>query len=140
MHRPLGSGSVAVIVYRSQTEPVVDEGRLALHDQQRVAAGLPAEGDEHAFGLAVRVVDLGDDGERPVLDVDDHVLREPDGARAVAGDVAGDEFWPLGGQQFTHVIDHRIDVVRAGLAVEQCLQFLELVRVAGRQVVGVAEI
>jgi len=38
----------------------------------------------------------------------------------------------LGAQQRTQVIDHRIDVVGAGLAVEQRLQFLELFGVLGR--------
>ncbi len=39
---------------------------------------------EHPFGVAVGVVDLGEKGEGPVLDVDGRVLGEPDGAVPVA--------------------------------------------------------
>jgi hypothetical protein len=72
--------------------------------------------------------------EGAVLDVDDRVLGEPDGAGAVGGLVARHELGSLGGQQLHRVVGHRVDVVVAGFAVEERLQFGELVRVLGRQV------
>ena len=80
-------------------EPVVVEGRLGVLHYERVAAGLAADGYEDAFGFAVGVVDLRGEREGAVLDVDDGVLGDPDGARTVTGSVTGDESWALGGQQ-----------------------------------------
>ena len=78
--------------------------------------------------------------ERAVLGVDDGVFGDPDGARAVAGLVTGDESWALGGQQCEDVVGERVDVVLAGFAVEDGLEFGEFLGVLGGQVGGVAEV
>ena len=57
-----------------------------------------------------------------------------------AGSVARHELGPVSGQQLVAAVGHRIDVVLAGFAVEEFLEFPELVWVLGRQVCSEAEI
>ena len=86
------------------------EGRLAVLYGERVAAGLAPDGDEDPFSVGAGVLDLRGERERAVLDVDDGVFGDPDRARAVAGLIAGDEAWALGGQQREEVVGKWVDL------------------------------
>ena len=77
-----------------QAEKVVRIDRLAVLHVQAPAAEAAGLGEDHAVGAALRDLHLGGDRVRPVLDVDEDVLRHPghalvDRQRGAAGHQVG---------------------------------------------------
>ena len=118
--------------------------RLAVAEVEAVAAGQAAVGEDHPLGPALGNLDVGGDRERLVQ----HRRRGAVGQRDLAGIV--DELVALAGearpalefgvQPFDGAPVERQHVVLLRLLPEQGLEFLDLLRVLGRQVVGLGEV
>ena len=135
---PAGIVPVAIDLEPLQAEEVVAVRRLAVRDVEREAAERAALGDDHAFGAAVGHDDLGRDGMRLVLEVDDRVLRQPPHAAEEHLRVAAHELRPpgeVGVEPLDAAVVEREDVVLRRLDQEEPLQLAELVGLVGGEVV-----
>ena len=114
---------------------------IALAQEQAVAAEPPAFGDDHAFRAAFGDLNLRLDGE-----VLRHDVRGAGGGDAgqFAGVLehfpAGRRAWTLREKARERRVIEREHIVLLRFGVEDVLQFLELVRHLGREVIGLRDI
>ena len=126
-----------------QAAPVVAVLELAVLGVQAPAADVRALGDDHALGALLRHHDLGGDGVRLVLDVEDAVLRQAAHAAEQQLGLALDQDRPAGRVR-VHLLHHpviqRQHLVARRLDQPEALQLVELLRILLGQVLGLAPV
>src|SRR6266536_3068963 len=126
-----------------ETTPVVAVLECAVLGVEAPAADVRSLGNDHSVGTFFGNYDLGGDGVRLDLEVENAVLRQTAHAAEKKLGLSFDKHWPTG-SVWVHFLDHPVvqwqHLVTRGFDQPQALQFMELFRHLLGQIVRLAPI